>query len=158
MYLKPASPQEKIMIERGDYRQIRDILLAEVSAVETEEAALEAAAGRVLAQEVVAAQDVPAFARSPYDGYAFRAEDVKDAYRSVYAGGLVSYDESILEGGFAAANTLAGRDIMKVAVAGNADRILLISHFDNLGKGASGAAVQCLNLTLGLDMATGLAL
>lgn len=79
MYLKPASPQEKIMIERGDYRQIRDMLLAEVSAVETEEAALEAAAGRVLAQEVVAAQDVPAFARSPYDGYAFRAEDVKYA-------------------------------------------------------------------------------
>ncbi len=83
---------------------------------------------------------------------------LKEIYRSTYADGLVSYDESILEGGFAAANPLAGRDILKVAVSGNEERILLISHFDNLGKGASGAAVQCLNLVLGLPMETGLAL
>ncbi len=81
---------------------------------------------------------------------------IKDTYRSTYTTGLVSYDESILEGGFAAANPLAGRDCMKIAVSGNGERILLISHFDNLGKGASGAAVQCLNLVLGLPMDTGL--
>ncbi|MDO5131522.1 MAG: molybdopterin molybdotransferase MoeA [Eubacteriales bacterium] len=67
------------MIERGDYRRIRDALLASVSAVDKEETALEAAAGRILAQDVIAAEDVPSFARSPYDGYVFRAEDVKNA-------------------------------------------------------------------------------
>ena len=59
-------------------------------------------------------------------------------------------------GGFVAANPLAGIDSMKIAVSGNEERILLISHFDNLGKGASGAAVQCLNLVFGLPMETGL--
>ena len=67
------------MIERGDYRQVRDALLAVVKPVETEYAALEQAAGRVLAQDVIAQEDIPAFARSPYDGYAFRAEDVAEA-------------------------------------------------------------------------------
>ena len=45
---------------------------------------------------------------------------------------------------------------MEVAVAGNDERILLISRFDNLGKGASGAAIQNLNILLGLDETTGL--
>ena len=84
------------------------------------------------------------------------ADAIRDAYRRTYTYGLVSYDESILEGGFVAANPLAGRDSMKIAVSGNSERILLVSHFDNLGKGASGAAVQCLNLVLGLPMDTGL--
>ncbi len=84
------------------------------------------------------------------------ADAIRDAYRRTYTSGLVSYDESILEGGFVATNPLAGRDCMKIAVSGNGERLLLISHFDNLGKGASGAAVQCLNLVLGLPMDTGL--
>ena len=67
------------MIERGDYRQIRDVLLASVSAVETETVPLEAAAGRILAQDIIAQEDVPSFARSPYDGYAFRAADTAAA-------------------------------------------------------------------------------
>ena len=45
---------------------------------------------------------------------------------------------------------------MQVIVAGNNDRILLISRFDNLGKGASGAAIQNMNILLGLDETTGL--
>ena len=40
---------------------------------------------------------------------------------------------------------------MQVTVSGNEDRILLIARYDNLGKGASGAAVQCLNVKMGLD-------
>ncbi|MBQ8747521.1 MAG: N-acetyl-gamma-glutamyl-phosphate reductase [Clostridia bacterium] len=99
---------------------------------------------------------VPIFAHQLKAGVT--VDMLKDCYRNTYKDGLVSYDESILDGGFAAANPLAGRDIMKVAVAGNEERILLISHFDNLGKGASGAAVQCLNLVLGLPMEKGLAL
>ena len=45
---------------------------------------------------------------------------------------------------------------MQVSVAGNADRIILTSRFDNLGKGASGAAIQNMNILMGIDEATGL--
>ena len=47
---------------------------------------------------------------------------------------------------------------MEITVAGNSDRILLVSRFDNLGKGASGAAIQNMNLLLGLDETAGLVL
>lgn len=57
---------------------------------------------------------------------------------------------------FLGANNLAGRDIMEILITGNDDRVLLTSRFDNLGKGASGAAVQCMNIALGLDETTGL--
>ncbi|MBQ9951657.1 MAG: N-acetyl-gamma-glutamyl-phosphate reductase [Clostridia bacterium] len=58
--------------------------------------------------------------------------------------------------GFCGSNNLAGRDSMEILVAGNDERILLVSRFDNLGKGASGAAIQCMNIALGLDEAEGL--
>ena len=60
------------------------------------------------------------------------------------------------EGGFLSAGALCGADDLTVSVQGNADRILLISRFDNLGKGASGAAIQNMNLVLGLPEDTGL--
>ena len=47
---------------------------------------------------------------------------------------------------------------MKVTVAGNADRILLIAAYDNLGKGASGAAIECMNMAIGAEREKGLAL
>ncbi len=53
-------------------------------------------------------------------------------------------------------NNFAGRDDMEIEVNGNDERILITSRFDNLGKGASGAAIQCLNLVLGIDEKTGL--
>ena len=59
-------------------------------------------------------------------------------------------------GGFYPANGLAGKDLMEILVSGNDERVLLAARFDNLGKGASGAAVQCLNLMLGIDEFTGL--
>ncbi len=59
---------------------------------------------------------------------------------------------------FLGANNLAGRDIMEILITGNDDRVLLTARFDNLGKGASGAAVQCMNIALGLDETTGLVL
>ncbi|MDR3345507.1 MAG: N-acetyl-gamma-glutamyl-phosphate reductase [Oscillospiraceae bacterium] len=52
--------------------------------------------------------------------------------------------------GFLAANTLDGRDDMQIIIGGNKERALVTARFDNLGKGASGAAVQCMNLMLGL--------
>ena len=53
-------------------------------------------------------------------------------------------------------SAFAGRDDMEIFVSGNDDRILLCSRFDNLGKGASGAAIQCLNIMCGLPEYTGL--
>lgn len=53
--------------------------------------------------------------------------------------------------GFLAANPLSGTNRMEIYVDGNDERIVLASVFDNLGKGASGAAVQCMNIMLGLD-------
>ena len=61
-----------------------------------------------------------------------------------------------LADGFIAANTLAGTNNMQIFVCGNDEQILLMSRFDNLGKGASGAAVQSMNIMLGIDEATGL--
>lgn len=57
---------------------------------------------------------------------------------------------------FIGANTLAGKDTMELLVSGNDERILLAARFDNLGKGASGAAIQCMNIMLGLPETTGL--
>ena len=54
------------------------------------------------------------------------------------------------------ANNFAKRDDMEIEINGNNERILLTTRFDNLGKGASGAAMQCLNLALGLDETKGL--
>ncbi len=85
-------------------------------------------------------------------------EDVKSLYREYYATGLVRYAEvaDAAEGGFMSASAMAGRDDLQVTVAGNGDRILLVARFDNLGKGASGAAIQNMNIVLGVDETTGL--
>lgn len=53
-------------------------------------------------------------------------------------------------------NNFAGRDDMEIEINGNADRIVITSRFDNLGKGASGAAIQCMNIAMGIDETTGL--
>ena len=81
---------------------------------------------------------------------------VEAAYRDAYADGLIRFAESPDEAGFLSAAAMAGRDDMEVSVFGNAERITLVSRFDNLGKGASGAAIQNMNLVLGLDECTGL--
>ena len=57
------------------YKDARDLFLSAVGAVKSERISLERAAGRILAEELTAAEDVPAFDRSPYDGYALRAAD-----------------------------------------------------------------------------------
>ena len=57
---------------------------------------------------------------------------------------------------FLPANSLIGTNNMEIYIDGNDDRILLTSTFDNLGKGASGAAVQCMNIMFGLDEGTSL--
>ena len=85
-------------------------------------------------------------------------EDIKDVLAKQYTGPLVTYKEAMDEGGLMSGAGLSGKDTMEITVCGNADRILLIARYDNLGKGASGAAVQCLNLVLGVEPTTGLEL
>ena len=86
------------------------------------------------------------------------AEDVKSVYAAQYTGPIVTYKENADEGGFFSACALEGLDRMEITVAGNEERLLLIARYDNLGKGASGAAVECLNLLLGAEETAGLAL
>ncbi len=74
---------------------------------------------------------------------------VKAIYQGAYASGLVQYKEGTDESGFLSAGALTGKDDMEISVYGNDERILLTARYDNLGKGASGAAVECLNLKLG---------
>lgn len=65
-------------------------------------------------------------------------------------------DDETAASGFLAGNGLSGWDGLKIYVTGNEERIVLSSQFDNLGKGASGAAIQCMNIILGCDEAKGL--
>ena len=83
-------------------------------------------------------------------------EEIRKVYRDYYHSGLIRFAEAPDENGFLSAGAMAGRDSLEVSVFGNGERILLISRFDNLGKGASGAAIQNMNIALGLDEAEGL--
>ncbi|MCQ2576555.1 MAG: N-acetyl-gamma-glutamyl-phosphate reductase [Treponema sp.] len=89
------------------------------------------------------------------------AHDVWEMYSKHYEGtnfvkvaGFMG--EGTLPEQFIPANTLANTNMMEVFVYGNDDRIMITARFDNLGKGASGAAVQCLNIMMGIDETTGL--
>ena len=83
-------------------------------------------------------------------------DDVRALYRRQYNGKIVHFDESPDENGFLSAAALADRDDMQITVTGNDERLLLVARFDNLGKGASGAAIQNMNIRLGLPEETGL--
>ena len=83
-------------------------------------------------------------------------EDIKNAYKQKYQGPIVNFCEDFTENGFVAANKLSFNDGMQISVMGNEERILLCARYDNLGKGASGAAIECMNLVLGADLVEGL--
>ena len=78
-------------------------------------------------------------------------EEIKEVYRNTYKGELVTFVEGGDEEGFLSSVKLEGKDSMQIEVYGNEDRILLVARYDNLGKGASGAAVECLNIVLGAE-------
>ena len=78
------------------------------------------------------------------------AEQLEEVYRAHYAGQRfvkVGKEPS----GYVSANTLNGTNDLEILVNGNEERILLTARLDNLGKGASGAAIQNMNIALGLD-------
>ena len=87
----------------------------------------------------------------------FDAEKVWQCLTDHYAGQkLVSVatlggDEPIIY-----ASTLAGKDTMRIQVSGHSEQTMVTAVFDNLGKGASGAAIQNMNILLGVDETTGL--
>lgn len=83
-------------------------------------------------------------------------EELQEIYAAYYRKGLVHFKDQADEAGFLSAAAYAGRDDMQISVFGNEERILLVSRFDNLGKGASGAAIQNMNLVMGVEEGTGL--
>lgn len=95
---------------------------------------------------------VPLFAQTLRAGI----DDIRDIYRSTYTDKLIHFDEDPTEGGFLSAAAFSGRDDMQLTVTGNDERLLLVARYDNLGKGASGAAIQNMNLLLGLSPTEGL--
>ena len=84
------------------------------------------------------------------------AEGVKEVYRDLYkaGNGVVRFDDAPLAS--MSADALAGKDSMAISVIGNEDRIVAVATFDNLGKGASGAAIQNMNIMLGAEETLGL--
>ena len=97
---------------------------------------------------------VPLFAKNLNEGYTI--EDVKAALKAKYNGNIVKYVDSADDGGFLSAGVVAEKDTMLVTVCGNEDRFILVALYDNLGKGASGAAVECMNIVMGASPEKGL--
>lgn len=87
-------------------------------------------------------------------------EDVLACLKAHYEGSqivtILGQDDVDGMGGFIPSNALSGKDGMLLMVLGNDERIQLVSLFDNLGKGSSGAALQCLNLMTGVEETLGL--
>jgi len=84
-------------------------------------------------------------------------KNVEDVYKAHYGDSkIVNFVENPHD--FMAANALAGKDNLEIYVRGNDDSLLLCARLDNLGKGASGAAVQNLNIMMGVPEETGLEL
>lgn len=85
--------------------------------------------------------------------------DIRELYREYYRNEpMVHYSEDDSESGFLSAAAYEDRDDMEITAVGNDDRFLLVSRFNNLGKGASGAAIQNMNILLGIEETTGLTL
>ena len=87
-------------------------------------------------------------------------EKIQEFFADYYAGQrfirVMPFGSEAESKGFLSGNTCSGWDGLEICVTGNQDRILLSSRFDNLGKGASGAAIQCLNIMLGCEEDKGL--
>lgn len=92
---------------------------------------------------------VPLFASQLNNGKSI--EDIKALYASKYNSEIVKYVDGIDNSGFIGSTQISGSDAMLIGVQGNEERIILVAVYDNLGKGASGAAVECMNTVLGTD-------
>ena len=92
----------------------------------------------------------------------YSVEEIHDKFAEYYKGQdfvrVMPLKEKGTDDGYLSASHLAGKDYMEIYIAGNEDRINITCALDNLGKGASGAAIESMNIVLGLDPKTGLEL
>ncbi len=88
------------------------------------------------------------------------AKELSEFYADYYKGSkfvrVLPFENEDTDGGLLASNKLADLDYMEIIVTGNDERITVYSRFDNLGKGASGAAIECMNINCGFAEETGL--
>lgn len=99
---------------------------------------------------------VPLFAKQLHNGATI--EDVKRVFRDKYNTDIVKFVENCDDNGFLSAGALSGKDSMCITVSGNEERMILVALYDNLGKGASGAAIECMNIVMGESPSKGLVL
>ncbi|MBO4781546.1 MAG: N-acetyl-gamma-glutamyl-phosphate reductase, partial [Lachnospiraceae bacterium] len=87
-------------------------------------------------------------------------DDIKAIYDEHYKGEkfikVMPIGADAEKGNVIFSDEMSGRDDLAIYITGNEDRVVVTSSFDNLGKGASGAAIQNMNIVLGVDDATGL--
>lgn len=87
-------------------------------------------------------------------------EEIRDFFAEYYEGEkfikVMPFGADATAGGALFSDACAGWDGMEIFVTGNEERVVVATRFDNLGKGASGAAIQCMNIVLGCDEAKGL--
>ena len=71
---------------------------------------------------------------------------------------VLNKDEGISDKGYFRPDNLVGTNYLEISIFGNDenDQLIISSRLDNLGKGASGAAIQCMNIALGFDESMGL--
>lgn len=84
-------------------------------------------------------------------------KELTDMYKEYYDGNpMVSVKDTTGENGFIYSDRLSGSNLLEISVEGNIENPLAVATYDNLGKGASGAAVQNMNIMLGIDETKGL--
>lgn len=83
---------------------------------------------------------------------------LRNMYRDFYAGErfVTVRPDDAPACGFIGSNNLAGTNDLQIFVCGNEEQVMLAARLDNLGKGASGAAVQNMNIMLGFEESAGL--
>ena len=108
-------------------------------------------------QHVCGLSEAPIFIPIVDDYYSGMEVTLEDFYKDSTFVTVVPFTENS-NTGMLNANQMSNTDSMKIYVTGNDERIMVNAIFDNLGKGASGAAVQCMNIALGLPEDTGLVL
>ena len=97
---------------------------------------------------------VPVFAKNLCNGKGIC--DIINVYKNTYNSDFVKYCEDLGDDAMFCAESMSGNDGMQIFVQGNEERILLMARYDNLGKGASGAAIECMNILMGADPKAGL--
>ena len=87
---------------------------------------------------------------------AVKAEDIKWVFTKRYPGPLIKYNRLVEYDSFMSAAAFMQKDSMEIAVTGNEQRVVLHARYDNLGMGSVSAAIECMNLVMGVNRAKSL--